>query len=258
MLYLDKLLSQFAYPLGFSISLTLLALVLLMMDRRRSGILVLVTGILWLALWSMPVVSDRLRLSLEGRFAPEPVASLPAADAIVVLGGGIRGAPPNWPYPDLGRASDRLWHAARIYHAGKAPRVILSGGSVEWVGERRSEADAMLQLLADLGVPPKAVLLEARSRTTRENAVYTAEILGTEGIDRVLLVTSALHMPRAVATFRAVGIDAVPAATDFEVMPEPNHPIRWLPDAESLFDSTRAVKEYLGWWVYRWRGWAQS
>ena len=61
-----------------------------------------------------------------------------------------------------------------------------------------------------------------------------------------------------LAIFRAAGIDAEPAPTDFEVMPEPAHLMRWLPDAEALSDSTRALKEYVGWWVYRWRGWAES
>ncbi|EGV18640.1 YdcF family protein [Thiocapsa marina] len=257
MLYLDKLLSQLAYPLGFSIVLASLALVLLIAGWRRSGLLALSAGILWLALWSIPIVSDGLRLSLEGRFAHQPVGALPAADAVVVLGGGIRGGPPDWPDPDLGRASDRVWHAARIYHGGKAARVIVSGGAMPWAGERRSEADGMLRFLTDLGVPPDAILLEGRSRNTRENALYTAEILSAEGIDRVLLVTSALHMPRALATFRSAGINAVPAATDFEVMPEPAHLMRWLPDAEALSDSTRALKEYVGWWVYSWRGWAE-
>jgi uncharacterized SAM-binding protein YcdF (DUF218 family) len=257
MLYLDKLLAQLAYPLGLSLGLAVLALALLVVGRYRLALAALSIGILWLGLWSMPIASERLRLSLESRFAQESVAALPAADAVVVLGGGIKGAPPDWPYSDLGRASDRVWHAARIYHAGKAPRLILSGGSMPWLGARRTEADAMQGFLVDLGVPIEAILREGRSRNTRENALYTAEILNAQGIGRVLLVTSALHMPRALATFRAVGIDAVPAATDFEVMPEPGHPIRWLPDAEALFDSTRALKEYLGWWVYRWRGWAE-
>jgi uncharacterized SAM-binding protein YcdF (DUF218 family) len=77
------------------------------------------------------------------------------------------------------------------------------------------------------------------------------------GIENVFLVTSALHMPRALGTFRAAGIEAVPAPADFEVMPETAHPLRWMPDAEALQDSSRALKEYLGWWVYRWRGWAE-
>jgi uncharacterized SAM-binding protein YcdF (DUF218 family) len=72
-----------------------------------------------------------------------------------------------------------------------------------------------------------------------------------------LLVTSALHMPRALATFRALGVDTIPAPTDFEAVPQPFHPLRWLPDAETLAASTQAIKEYLGLWVYRWRGWAE-
>lgn len=256
MLYLDKLLSQLAYPLGASLGLASVALLLVLLGRVRLALFSLAAGILWLALWSMPVVSDRLRLSLEGRYAQQGIETLPAADAAVVLGGGVRGAPPGWSYPDLGRAADRVWHAARLYHAGKVPRIIVSGGGLPWLGERGAEADAMRRLLADLGVPPEVVLTEARSRTTRENALFTAEILGEEAIERVLLVTSALHMPRALASFRAVGVDAMPAVTDFEVMPEPAHPIRWVPDAEALSDSTRALKEYLGLWVYRRRGWA--
>lgn len=256
MLYLDKLLSQLAYPLGLSLLLGVIAWVLLLRGRRRLGLLLLGLGILWLGFWSMPIVSDRLRLSLEGRFLQSPVAALPAADAIVVLGGSVRGGPLDWPYPDLVRGADRVWHAARLYHAGKAPRLILSGGAMGWVGERRSEAEAMRAFLSDLGVPSEALLIEWRSRNTRENALETAEIMAREGIAQILLVTSALHMPRALATFRAVGIAAVAAPTDFEVMPEPAHPLRWLPDAESLSDSSRALKEYLGLWVYRWRGWA--
>jgi hypothetical protein len=123
-------------------------------------------------------------------------------------------------------------------------------------GERLSEAAATRQFLTDLGVPAAALLFEDRSRSTRENARYSAELIQTHGFARVLLVTSAPHMPRALATFHAAGIDAVPAPTDFEVLPEPPHLLRWLPDAQALADSTRALKEYLGLWVYRWRGWA--
>jgi uncharacterized SAM-binding protein YcdF (DUF218 family) len=257
MLYLDKLLSQLAYPLGFSLCLTLLALLLFGLRRRRWGAAVLTLSLLWLGLWSLPVVSDALRRSLEGQFANRSVADLPTADAIVVLGGGITPAPPDWPYPDLGQGADRVWHAARIYRAGKAPRVILSGGRLPWLGERASEAVAMRQLLTDLGVPPDAVQIEEHSRSTYENARHTAQLLEQQKLQQVLLVTSALHLPRALATFRAAGINALPAPTDFEVMPQPPHLLRWLPDAQALADSTRALKEYLGLWVYRWRGWAE-
>lgn len=256
MLYLDKILTQLVSPLGFSLSLVLLALLLIRLHRRRWGATCLGAAVFWLGLWSLPVVSDALRLSLEGQFKNQPLADLPEADAVVVLGGGITPVPLDWPYPDLAGGADRVWHAARIYQAGKVPRVIISGGRLPWLGERTAEAEAMRQFLIDLGVPEDALLLEDQSRNTHENAIYTAQLLQERALDRVLLVTSALHMPRALATFRAAGVNAVPAPTDFEVIPEPSHLLRWLPDAGALSASTRTLKEYLGLWVYRWRGWA--
>ena len=188
MLYLDKILAQLAYPLGFSLVLTLLALLLFGLRRRRWGAILLTLSLLWLGLWSLPVVSDALRLSLEGQYPRQAVTDLPTADAVVVLGGGITPAPPDWPYPDLGRGADRVWHAARIYRAGKASRVIISGGRLPWLGKRTSEATAMRQFLSDLGVPPDAVLIEEQSRSTYENAQHTAQLLQRHEIDRKSVV----------------------------------------------------------------------
>jgi uncharacterized SAM-binding protein YcdF (DUF218 family) len=257
-LYLDKLLSQLAYPLGLSLGLCLLGLVWLALGRRRRGMGTILVAVVWVWIWSLPVVSDALRGSLEGRFAYRPVADLPQVEAAVVLGGGIDAGPPEWPYPNLSAAADRVWHAARVYRAGKVQRLILSGGYQEWLGERRPEVEGMRQLLAELGVPESALVIEGRSRNTRENALYSAELIRAQGIGRVLLVTSALHMPRALGAFRAVGVEAIPAPTDFETMAQPAHALRWLPDAESLAASTRALKEYLGWAVYWWRGWVRA
>ena len=255
-LYLDKLLAQCAYPLGLSLMACLLALPFLARGRTRAGLGLILAAVGWLWFWSLPVVSDGLRLTLEQRFHNADVADLPRADAVVVLGGAMDAGPPGYPYPNLGPAADRVWHAARLYHAGKAGRLILSGGGVEWRGDWIAEAEGMRRLLSDLGVPESALIIENRSRSTRENALFSAELMHRLGLERVLLVTSALHMARALATFRAVGVAAIPAPTDFEVMPEPSHLLRWLPDAAALADSTRAIKEYLGLWMYRRRGWA--
>ena len=63
-------------------------------------------------------------------------------------------------------------------------------------------------------------------------------------------------MPRALAEFRLAGVEAVPAPTDFEVVDEPSRSFNWLPSAAALMSSTHAIHEYIGLWVYRWRGWA--
>jgi uncharacterized SAM-binding protein YcdF (DUF218 family) len=255
-LYLDKILSQLVYPLGTSLLLIAIALIGLLLGRSRLASSAIVLAATWLGLWSLPVVSDQLRLSLESRYPQVSAEQLPSADVIILLGGGMQATPPDWPYPGLGSSADRVWHAARLYHAGKAPVILVSGGVMGWEGQRRSGAHAMREFLVDLGVPTEAVLIEDRSRSTRENAVFSLEILRQQRFETALLVTSALHMHRSIASFRALGLNPVPAATDFEVMPEPNHIKRWLPDAEALHDSTRALHEYIGLVTYRLRGWA--
>lgn len=254
---MEKLIVQLAYPLALSIVLILSGLLMVWLRRPQAGTAVALVGVVWLAVWSLPPVSDGVRASLEQGFNNLPADSTPRADAIVLLGGGERGAPADWPYPDLGRDADRIWHAARLFHAGKAEYIIVSGGRMDWTGDREAGAEAMKALLVDLNVPESAILMEAESRNTRENAVNSAAIASASGIDRVLLVTSALHMRRALATFRALRLEVEPAPADFEVMPEPAHLLRWLPSADALRDSSRAIKEYLAYWVYRARGWIE-
>ena len=251
MLLLTKVLSQLAYPLLTALLLAMGAGVLLWRGRRRSGALLLSVALGWLWLWSTPAFSDWLRATLEQRYPPAPLAQLPTADAIVVLGGAMEAAaPPARLDPNLGAAVDRIWYAARLYRTGKAPRILVSGGQLPWSGVEQPESLVMAELLQEWGVPAAAILQESASRTTRENRDYSLPILQAHGIRRVLLVTSALHMPRALALFRTTDLEVIPAPTDFEIHAINNaHLLRWLPDAQTLADGSRAFKEYLGRWA---------
>ena len=122
----------------------------------------------------------------------------------------------------------------------------------------------MAEIIEMLGVPRVAILEEPFSRNTHENAMYVKPILVAHHIHRVLLITSAAAMPRALATFKRQGIDAVPAPTDFvgadpqhrRLMGDPTQAARQLlPDATRLEESTRAIKEYVGLVAYRLAGW---
>ena len=95
--------------------------------------------------------------------------------------------------------------------AGKAPLIIVSGGNVFLQEGIRPESAYTADLLQEWGIPQSAIIFEGNSRNTRENAVETSRLLKNRQLNRVLLVTSAFHMPRALATFRAVGIDAIPS-----------------------------------------------
>jgi len=248
--YAEKLLTALALPPAGPILLALIGLWLAWRDWRFGKTIVLLAlGALWLL--STPAVSDALRYSLERRFPPLAMQEVPTGDVIVALGGGMQPPTSRNRYPDLGSGADRYWHAWRLWRAGKAPEIVVSGGALPWRDTRATEADAAVRFLADLGMPANRVLLESASLDTRQNAQMTEAILRTRGARKVLLVTSALHMRRALALFDIPGIEVVPVATDHEVAAEPPGLIRWLPDTGALDGSRRALKEYLGYWVDR-------
>ena len=253
-LYLSKVLSLLIHPLVLGLLLSAAGGVLAWWWRRW-GLSLVGCGLLVIWVPATPLVADGLRSSLESAFPPAPAAEAPSADAIVVLGGAIGAPRPPRVYPDLSGAADRVWHAARLYRAGKAPVIIASGGTLPWRDQRFREAEAMRSLLTSWGVPADAVVLESQSANTYQNAANTADIVERRGFDRVLLVTSALHMRRALATFRAAGVTALPAATDYQVVHGATTLLDVLPSAGALSASTAAIREYVGYLVYDWRGW---
>jgi uncharacterized SAM-binding protein YcdF (DUF218 family) len=251
---LSKLVIFAVSPLGTALVLGVLGLVMRGFTRERgaqracTALVVLALG--WLWLWSTPAVSDWLRQRVEAPYPGLRAEALPRADAIVVLGGAM--SPPTSidPSPNLSDAADRVWVAARVFKAGKAPIVLASGGSSPGFVP---EAESMRMLLADLGVPADRVLLESRSRTTRENAEFSAPLLRQRKVRTILLVTSALHMRRATLEFERIGMKVIPAATDYG-HPEPPGLERWQPRADALDVSGKAMKEVVGAWAVQLRG----
>lgn len=255
---------MFIFPLGLAAAVLAVAW---LFHKRRPGmtgwLIVLALGVLWLAgnRW----VSYALVRSLEGQY-PAP-AEIPRTAALVVLGGGTRAADPPRPIVEVNEAGDRLLYAAHLYRSGKAERVLVTGGSIEWLSPEGQgpEAGDMSSLLDFLGVPSEALWVEGRSRNTYENALYSREILEEAGIDEILLVTSAMHMPRSVRLFENQGLTVIPAPTDYLVSDgewrqliggEPESQlISLLPNAEYLTYTTRALKEYIGIVIYALRGW---
>jgi len=246
----EKLLLAVVLPPGGPILLALIGLWLAWRDWRGGRTLVVVALI---ALWLLatPAVSDLLRGRLETMHPPKPIADVPAADVIVVLGGGIDPPTSRTPYPNLGAAADRYWHAFRLWRAGKAPEILISGGALPWRDAGSSEAEAAVAFLTDLGVPANRIVLEPASLDTRGNAQLSANLLRARGAERVLLVTSALHMRRALMHFDAVGVEVFTAPTDHEVRDDPPGLLRLLPDTSALDGSRRALKEMLGYWLGR-------
>ncbi|MBD1825130.1 YdcF family protein [Cyanobacteria bacterium FACHB-DQ100] len=261
-LFFSKLLPLFIYPLGLSCLLLLLTLVLILQKRSRLALIPVTLTFLILLLSSSPWVSDAIVKTLEYQYITE--GELPTADAIVVLGGSTGAALPPRPWIEVQEEGDRVLYAAKLYREKRAPRLILSGGRIDWRSNPGSEAEDMAILMEPMGVPRSAMLLESRSLNTRENAVNTLEIMKANKIEKILLVTSAMHMPRSMLIFKKLGIDAIPAPTDYTLVQAEQASkstleariLDSLPDADQIRRTTRVLKEYVGILVYRVRGWA--
>lgn len=214
---------------------------------RRLSATVLGLAVLQTVAMSFPPVTAALLDLLEGR-ARQVVGGTPACcyDAIVVLGGSIiPAAPPYSTEPDLTESADRVWYAARLYRAGIAPKVIVSGGSFveQQGGPATTEAEAMRRFLIDLGVPDQAIVPDGKSLNTIENVRNVRDIV--KG-GKVAIVTSAYHVPRAARLARTGGLDFAIFGTDWQA-PSVAAPWweAWLPAASALGWSNIAVKELL-------------
>ncbi len=249
-----SLLANLIVPLNLSVTLLVLAALLFMGRWRKSASLIAAAAIGWAVFWSLPTSSLWAGGLLEQRYPYVQAEQQPVEQAIVVLGGNTANNRDNWfePY-DRATAVSRTETALKLYEAGRAPLIIVSGAALDG---GQSEAHMMAMALRGRGVPSWAIIQEGRSFTTRENAVYTAEVLRRLGIDRFLLVTSALHMPRAMGSFQKMGLAPIAAPSPPQiVVPEQPDFSFWEPDMRTLDASRSIVKEYLGLLVYWVRGW---
>lgn len=258
--YISKLFSYFLYPLTWVVLLLLISVIAIGWHKHRLAKLTATSALLLLALISMPLTSQWLMHQLESRYPAQSLDAIQPADVLLVLGGGIHGSAPPWRLtPDLNDAADRVIYAAQLYHAGKAPRIIVSGGTLSWKGVQQSEANAMKALLMQLSVPESAIIEEAHSQSTYENMMHSLPLLTNLAAHRVMLVTSAAHMPRAMAT--ALGnlppdMTLTAATTDIRVVAVGGDLLDYLPQASGLAQFTEAWHEWVGWLVYRLKGYA--
>lgn len=207
---------------------------------------------LWLALallwfWMSALPGRILGLPLEREWLVNgeiPTAeSFPEADAIVCLGGGMDVATNVVHGANICPASDRAWMAARLWKAGKAPKIICTG---------RTSKASTLGLLMDFGVPESAIVFMENARNTEEEAKGIAALLPSA---RVLVVTSAFHMRRAKLMFEkyAKGVGIIPAPTDFEATIgfDNGFELRELQPGTSFMNEVY-LREWIGYLGYKW------
>ncbi|MGO9360814.1 MAG: YdcF family protein [Xanthobacteraceae bacterium] len=251
---LSKTVGFFALPSNLIATLFVLGVVLHLVGRRRGAVLLTTLSVVLLLVVGYSPLSNVLLLTLSERF-PAWQSGGADPDGIIVLGGAIdsestiaRGE------IELDSSAERIFAMLQLARQFPRARIVFSGGSSSLIGTGAAEAPIAGRLLESFGIAPDRITLESRSRTTDENAAFTRDLVAPRPGQRWLLVTSAFHMPRAMAVFRAAGFE-------IEAYPVDWRSRGWI-DAASPFESlseglARAdlvAHEWVGLLIYRLAG----
>jgi len=250
----SKILSFAFEPLVW-VLLPLLAGLLWMRRRPRTG-----RGLCWLALAALllggwEALPNAMLHGMEHRYPPPPrPEEMGEYVGVVVLGGALANARlwSDHGQPALNEAAERMTEAVALARQYPHLRLLFTGGSGKLLQEELSEAERAAQFFGAMGVAAQRVQYEDRSRTTAENAIFSARLPGVDPRQRWLLLTSAYHMPRSMGVFEAAGWNVRPYPVDYRTSSNP----RWYdfsfhfgPNAWAL-----ALHEWVGYEVYRWTG----
>jgi uncharacterized SAM-binding protein YcdF (DUF218 family) len=233
--------SRFLFPLPLSLELVLAGLILLWFTwRQRAGKALVTTGTVLLMVFSNNLFSNALLRPLEHRYPHMVIVhtgpAAPDLTYITVLGGSTNDDPDvsatSHISPDM---MARLIEAVLLQRELPGSKLILSGGS--------ESAEGMAKLAMALGVRAEDILQVSGPRDTEEESQTIAPIVG---LHRLILVTSASHMPRAMGFFRKRGLHPMAAPTDYLAPHQKGESRYFFPDGYCLFKSQVAVYEYLG------------
>jgi uncharacterized SAM-binding protein YcdF (DUF218 family) len=245
----------------FALLLISLAVMLVIgMRRNLPGKRCRVAGIVLIAatwLGSTPLLSHCLFVPLER--SNQPLKRWPSdCETIVVLGGSICESSNERLVARLGESSlHRCLEAARLYHANGRPRIVVSGGSMASDPGGETVSQGMKECLLELGVAANDLFIENRSRTTFENSKETLQLVKGWGIDHIVLVTDAAHMPRALECFNGHGVEVTPARCHFQASRLPSAAYWLIPTPSAWSKAQYALHEHLGRVWYRLTGRAQ-
>ncbi len=250
LLLLNKILPFFVLPLGLGLLLVLAGLFF-----RRRFFTAMGIAVLWI--FSLPFVADTLLATLEGEPRRVPVSMVKEADAVVVLSGMLRKVE-NAQLYEWSEAVDRFESGVELWMAGKAPYLVFTGGWVPWNPEKRPEGEVLAIRARRLGVDESAILVTGKVGNTLAEAAAVFELMQHENITftdqtpRIILVTSAFHMPRAAALFERAGLDVQRFPVAFYQRASSRlSPMSFLPCPGALNNSHKILREWLGIIFYR-------
>jgi len=249
MLLTSKLISQLLLPPG---GLILSALVGLFFWTRWWGrALIALTLMIFWALSTEPV-RDALSKPLEFAY---PALELKAIDtkntAIILLGGGIYTNAPEYAGADALRGSAIMRTSYASYLSKHTNLTIYATGGNPLSEGQDTEANVMQRWLISSGVDEKDILTESHANNTWQNAIYMKNLLSRKHIQRIILVTSAWHIPRSVWCFESQGLEVIAAPSDYITSQKAYDVRSYMPNSEVFSDSSIVLHEYLGLlWYY--------
>ena len=237
MIYLHKILPLIFSPLMLVIGLIILGIIFNIRKFTLIGIIILIFS-------SLPIISNKFIAYLEKDYKPIEISEIENVDAIVVLSGMIKvvGDEENLKY-EFTDSVDRFFAGLDLFNNNKSPILILTRGKMPWsVGI--AEGEYLKVLAIKYGVPEENIILTDEVQNTDQEAKSIKEIL-TEN-SKIILVTSAFHMPRAEKVFKAANINLIPFPVDFQNSKSKTTMMDFIPSAGSLFDTSHFVREMIG------------
>ena len=242
-LYLSKILPNLFLPIGVTFALVLVAA----FTRK------------WIFVWFAVIVFYVCSIPLTGRLAlrgiergmeRRPPAEFPKVDGIVVLSGGRPIAPGDAKVSEWADA-DRFFGGIELYKAGKAPHLVFTGGWAPWNPDAVIEGEILIRFATEYGIPEESLMTTGKVVNTAEEAAAVAAIFrsnqSSEDKPKILLVTSAFHMPRAGKQFELEGFEVVSFPVDFLSSGGVRLSLLdFIPTAQGLSETSLALRELYG------------
>ena len=238
MIYLHKILPLIFSPLFFILSIIIFGIII---GSKKTSFV----GVVILVICSMPIISNKMIAYLESDYELNQPSEIDTANAIVVLSGMVttikskNGLNYEW-----GGAVDRFFTGINLFNLDKAPTLIFTGGKLPWsIGI--PEGEFLREEAIKLGIPKKDILLTENVENTDQEAKAIKKLLLLDN-PKIILVTSAFHMPRAQLVFKAAGINVIPFPVDFRIGAQKITFMNFIPSAGSFASTSFFVREMIG------------
>jgi len=242
MIYLHKLLPLIVSPLGLLISLMLLAILL----RRQWPVY---WALLILLVCSFPLTARSIWVGLESEYQYQPPATLPKADAVLVLSGMLGGFETQDGYVTEWGDPDRFFVGLQLVKLGKADRLIFTRGQMPW-SNSPPEGEILEQKALEMGISSDRILLTSIVSNTAEESLAVKDLMAEYGLTKIILVTSSFHLPRAKLLFDKAGVDTYPYPTDFKAASRDVTWLHFIPSADAFRETSNGIREYIGRFYY--------